>query len=169
VRCRAEAQKRNAIIPNSLSRQCGKCYLTRPVLILGDFSLRNRFSKPIRLLAQQLNRIIPPLISCPLLGIGPVVHGKLAARAIFHAFKDVFELQFGAFVHGTISRGVRPDGVERRGRCHPWQKRVINAMEEPNQLTRFLDSLARVATSSVRQKALATKSLFFLPPAPGFF
>jgi hypothetical protein len=139
---------------------------------LGYFSLRNRFSKPIRLLAQQLNRIIPPLISCPLLGIGPV-DGKLAARAIFDEFKDVFELQFGAFVHGTISRGVRPDGVERRvdvihGRP-PGQKRVINAMEEPNQLTRFLDSLARVATSSVRQKALATKSLLFLPPAPGFF
>jgi hypothetical protein len=38
----------------------------------------------------------------------------------------------------------------------PGQKRVINAMEEPNQLTRFLDSLARVATSSVRRSLVPT-------------
>jgi hypothetical protein len=98
---------------------------------LGYFSLRNRFSKPIRLLAQQLNRIIPPLISCPLLSIGPVVHGKLAARAIFDAFKDVFELQFGAFVHGKIS-WASSGGVDVIHGKPPEQKRVINAMEEPN-------------------------------------
>jgi hypothetical protein len=69
-------------------------------------------------------------------------------------------------VYGLMASSVGVDVIHGRP---PGQKRVINAMEEPNQLTRFLDSLARVATSSVRQKALATKSLFFLPPAPGFF
>jgi hypothetical protein len=70
-------------------------------------------------------------------------------------------------VYGLMASSVGVDVIHGRP---PGQKRVINAMEEPNQLTRFLDSLARVATSSVRQKALATKSLLFLPPPhPGFF
>jgi hypothetical protein len=75
-------------------------------------------------------------------------------------------------VYGLMASSVGVDVIHGRP---PGQKRVINAMEEPNQLTRFLDSLARVATTakSARNKILAffaprtrvfLKSLSFLIP-----